>query len=41
MADALTKRNIVLYEQLNDMCPDGKMKVDLNQGIAVDGDIWK
>ena len=41
VADALTKRNIALYEQLNDMCADGKMKVDLNQGIAVDGDTWK
>ena len=41
VADTRTGRNIVLYGKFKEMCANGKMKVDLNPGIAFDGCTWK
>jgi len=35
IADALTKRNPVLYRLLNDVFIDGKLYVDLDQGVRL------
>lgn len=41
VAGALVKRNIVLHGKLNEICANGKLKVDLIEGMAVSGDTWK
>jgi len=40
VADALTKRNIVLYRLLNDMCKDGQLHVNLDQGFELYSKDW-
>ena len=40
IADALTKRNIVLYKLLNDICIDGRLHIDLKQGCNVKSSEW-
>jgi len=41
VADALTKRNIILYRKLNELANEGYLKVDLNTGYALDSRTWK
>ena len=41
VADALTKRNIVLYRLLNDICVDGTLHIALDQGYELDSHEWK
>lgn len=41
IADALTKRNVILYRTLNEMCASGWLTVELRLGYTVDGDTWR
>lgn len=40
-ADALTKRNIIMFKGLNDMLSHGVGNVDLSEGCRLDSDSWK
>ena len=40
ISDALTKRNIVLYQLLNDICRDGVMYVNLDNGFELYATQW-
>ncbi len=41
VADALTKRNLHLYEQLNNICTSGELSIDFNVGKELDSITWK
>jgi len=40
VADALTKRNVVLYRLLNDICSDGRLHLNLDQGFELNSRDW-